>query len=248
MYNVPKFLRRDGNALLFDGDGEFIFYVPEVNFGGKSAIVDGSHVRLLGVLNYEILNKSGGSSGLKTFSWPTIFLCKPYAIEKRKGLKLVKTNDAKDYRILRFKNGDEVVTNVHTPQIIDNVEEMFRLFLITGNIPTTISYLDLYEYFDRNMNLNGSDYGLNDQLWGAVISETCRDPEDISRPYRLSKAFARGDMNSYIPVSIKTIPKYISPYVAITSENIDESIISSVLLSDNPKGHKYSPLERVLTM
>ena len=43
-------------------------------------------------------------------------------------------------------------------------------------------------------------------------------------------------------VSIKALPKFISPYVAITSENADESIANAIM---NKTGVE-SPLEKVM--
>jgi len=31
-YNVPSFLKKDGDSLIFNKPGEFIFYVPEIYF------------------------------------------------------------------------------------------------------------------------------------------------------------------------------------------------------------------------
>jgi hypothetical protein len=42
------------------------------------------------------------------------------------------------------------------------------------------------------------------------------------------------------------VPKYISPYTAITSENWDEAIRAAVLI-DDPENTPESPLEKVLT-
>lgn len=244
--DCPKFLRREGNAVLFDIDGgEFLFYVPEVEFGTRSAEIYGSYVKLLGILNYIIIDKNGKEGELKTFKWPTLFSTKPSSIEKVKNLKLNKTMRPADYRILHYKYGDEVISSVFTPQETDNAEELFRLFLVTGKIPTTIPYDTLWEYYDKNMNLNGADYGLHDQLFGIITSECARSSKDVSIPFRLS---GETDMCNYTPISIKESAKYVSPYAALTSENWDESLVSAVLLSDDPKGKKYSPLEKVLSM
>ena len=77
-----------------------------------------------------------------------------------------------------------------------------------------------------------------------------RYPQDVSKPFRLSKAI-NNKMTGYTPISIKEASKYISPFVSLTSENMDESIMSAVLLTEEEKSgkqHKESPLERVLTM
>ena len=55
------------------------------------------------------------------------------------------------------------------------------------------------------------------------------------------------DMNKYKPINIKMVPKYISPYTAITSENWDESVRAAVLMKDKEDA-PVSPLEKVVTM
>ena len=44
------------------------------------------------------------------------------------------------------------------------------------------------------------------------------------------------------------IPKYISPYQAITSENFDEALRAAVLLKDEVDSTPISPLEKIVTM
>lgn len=236
---IPKFLKRKDDALLFSGDGTFVFYVPEQFFDSKNAIIVGEFVNLLGVLNYTIEDKNGKNSGLHTFNFPSVFLTKPSTIEKVKEVKLTKTNDVQDYRLLKYKDGDMIVVSTKVPQDIANVEDFYQLFLVTGNIPTTIPYDKLHEYFIESIKLNGSSYGVCMQLFGIVLSEICRSPKDEAIPFRLS---GEKDMTNYKPTSIKNIPKLISPYSSITSENWDEAVVNAII-NKNTKG---SPMEKIL--
>lgn len=239
---IPSFLKQKGDALVFALDGEFVYYVAEEFFDTGIAEVSGSYVSLIGVCDYAIISTSGKSSEVKPFRFPTVFLCKPYDIEKVKNIKIGKSKKEKDYRILHFKEGDEVVSQVKVPKIVDNAEDFYRLFVITGRIPTTIRYDVGHEYFIENGELNDISYGLNMQLFGIIWSELCRDPDDLSRPFCLT---SMKDMNGYEPVSIKATPNYVSPYVALSSEQLDESIRSAILIDD--KDIKYSPLEKIVT-
>ena len=45
-FNVPSFLRKEGDSLIFDKPGEFIFYVPEVYFDRGDALIVGEMVRI----------------------------------------------------------------------------------------------------------------------------------------------------------------------------------------------------------
>jgi hypothetical protein len=206
-YNVPPFLKRDGEALIFNTDGELIFYVPEYYFESKNASIVGEYVNILGVLDYAIFNASGKSSGLKPFRFPTMFMCKPSEIVKMKDIKLTKYTESQDYRFLKFRKGDEVVTSVKVPQDADNIELLMQLFT-SVHIPTTIAY------------------GMTTQQFGFLVSEICRDPKDLSKPFRLSKS---SDMYGYKCINIRQVPKFVSPYTAVTSENWDEAMVSAVL-------------------
>ena len=219
---IPSFLTLKDESLIFNKDNaEFQFYVPENFFDetSKNAIaeINGQYVSMIGLCDWAIVDSKGVRSEVKPFCFPTMILCKPSSIEKVKNLKL-DNSESKDYRILHFKKGDEVISQTRVPQIMDNVELFYKLFVITARIPKTIPYDKLWQIFFQNMELNGSSYGLNAQLFGIVTSELCRDPKDISRPFRYTNM---KDMHDYKPISINLVPNYVSPYTSIVSENFD---------------------------
>lgn len=256
-YNVPKFLKRDGDSLLFNENGQFVFYVPEIYFDRGDAQIKGEYINLLGILDYTIFNEDGSNIGLKRFYFPTVFLCKPSRIEKSKKLHLKKAlqpkilhnaavenfdseNDvhAMDYRLLIFEKGDAVVVSTKVPQNIANVEDFYRIFL-TGKLPTTIPYDKLQDYFIESMSLNGSSYGMSLQMFGIVVSEMCRSAKDPSIAFRHTKF---RDQRSYSTISIKDLPKYISPSSSISSENWDLGVLGAIM---NPSDTN-SPMEKLL--
>lgn len=238
MANVPSFLKREGDSLLFNQDGQFVFYVPEIYFERKDAEIKGEYINLLGILDYEIYNKDGSKSGVKRFNFPTVFLCKPSRTEKSKKMKLKESTEEQDYRLLIFEKGDAVVVSVKVPQNIANVEDFYKIFL-TGKLPTTIPYDKLQNYFVDAMELNGSSYGMSLQMFGIVISEMCRSPKDESTAFRHTKFT---DQTSYKAISIKDLPKYISPYSSISSENWDLGVVGAIM---NPTD-TGSPMEKLL--
>lgn len=237
-YGVPSFLKRDGDALLFNEEGQFTFYVPEIYFDRGDAEIKGEYVNLLGILDYTIFKPDGSNIGLKRFNFPTVFLAKPSRIEKIKNVQLRDVVDKQDYRLLIFEKGDAVVVSVKVPQNIENVEDFYKIFL-TGKLPTTIPYDKLQNYFVDSIELNGSSYGMSLQMFGIIVGEMCRDPKDPARAFRHTKI---KDMMEYKAISIKDLPKYISPNSSISSENWDYGVIGAIMNPSNVN----SPLEKLI--
>ena len=239
-YDVPKFLRRDGDSLLFDQEGEFVFYVPEIYFdaGRKDAVINGEYVNLLGILDYAIFSPTGYSSGPKRFFFPTVFLTRPSRIEKQKNVKLKPGVDPQDYRLLIYNKDDPVVVSTKVPQDIANVESFYRIFLY-GKLPVTIPYDKMQDYFTESIALNGSSYSITLQMFGFVIGEICRSKTNLNIPFRLTDFT---DLTSYKPLGIRDVPKYISPNSSIGSENWDNAVVGAIM-HPNDVG---SPMEKII--
>lgn len=244
---MGKFYKEVKDSVICDlPEGQEIrYFIPESYFGCKAAVIIGEFVRLMGIFNYAIYDiKTDKPVGkLRTFKFPSTFLAQPYKIDKVKDIRLTKTSGSQDYRLLKFKKGDKLVVNTNIPENIENVEDLFKLFIITGKIPANIDYRTLWQYPIESIEISGNSFGINYQFFGVMMSELCRDPKDISKPFRLSSAKKNGEWTNYQSISVKEIPRYVSPYVNITSENFDDSIVAASMM-DNAK---YSPLERVLT-
>ena len=249
-YRVPPFLKRDGEALLYNREGQLIYAVPEEYFTARVAEEYGSYYVLIGMFNYMQVNKNGTKVGkTKPFDFPTKFMCKPSSMEQKvSGVELNKKfggfEDEVLYRLLIFNKGDEVVHSVFVPEAIENVEDFFRLLFMVARLSNTIPYDKVHEYIKENMNLSGSDYGVNAQMYGIIISEIFRDKDDTSIPFRNGKNIDN-DMKAYKTISMTKTPNYIAPYVSITSQYWDESLMSAVLLSQKGED-KGSPLEKIM--
>ena len=236
---IPSWLKKDGESVLYNGDGYFAFFVPERYFDGKNsakAIIYGEYVNLFGVLDYQLFTNTGKANGpVRCFKFPTVFLTKPTSIEKARNIKLAEWSNAQDYRVLKYEKNAQIIVSTKVPQDLQNVEFFYSLFL-RGNLPTTIPYEELYTYLTENIELAGESYGLTNQILGVVVSEMARDPNN------LEKAFRNSNAKHYTAINIKDIPKFISPYSAITSENWDEAVVNAI----ENKSTRDIPMEKIL--
>ena len=228
--------KTNDNKLLYIGNGELVYYIPEKYFDINIAVVNGAYIDCMGIFSYAVFNNAGKLQRFSRFKYPTMIKCKPSEITKEKGYLLQGTSEPKDYRILHFKEGDELVCNLFTAQNIVNVEKFMGL-LMRANLPDDIPYEELHDYINMNAQLNGFSYGVTSQLIGVIVSEICRDSKDLSKPYRNTNMD-----NQYKAIPMTKIPKYISPYTAVTSENADEAVAAAMTLKSNTE----SPLEKVM--
>ena len=58
MSDIPKFLKRDKLSLLYNEEGEMIFYIPEFYFERQFVIVEGDRFSLIGLFNYARFDKN----------------------------------------------------------------------------------------------------------------------------------------------------------------------------------------------
>lgn len=242
---IPEFVKEKDEAVYFVGDGEFLLFIPEIYFERNIAITEGEFIETLGICNYSVIKKgeTNITKNLRTFYFPSKFVTKPGKVDKVKNFSITKDYTA-DYRILHYENNgvDHIIESTSVPQEIDNVDDFFRLFVETANTPNTINYYDIYKYYIDSMAVNGYSYNLTIGAFGALISELYRDPHDINKPFRLGSAIDK-DPYSYKAVSIKQVPKLVSPFSSLTSENFNEAVVGAIMNKNNTP----SPLEKVFT-
>lgn len=243
MAGLPPFLKRQNDyQIIFCGKGELVFYVPEKYFETDKAVVMGEDVELLGIFDYALFDDNGKpTSKLKPFKLPSALITRPYAIDKIKDVKLTENTDKGDYRLLKYKNGDKVIVSTKIAQDITNVEVFYNMF-IGGMLPNTIPYQDIWKYVLENGYINGLDTGITTQLLGVAYSELCRDPKDPYTPFRLTDM---KDPTAYRFMKIQKVPKYISPYASITSENWGEAIVHGIT-DTQEKRIKSTPMEKIM--
>lgn len=236
-----SFFKTVDSKVLFNQDGELIYFIPEKYFDLNVAFPIGEVIELMGMFTYGLYDSKGKQIKLGRFKAPTMFQCKPSSITKESNFHLTGTKTPAAYRFLHFKKDDELICNVNIPKDITNVEKFVNL-MNSAHLPEDIPYNEIHEYIIKNAELNKFDYKVSNQIIGIVISELYRSSRDLTKPFRLAVNQDKPNYLDYTAVSIKKIPKYTSAYTAITSENADEAIAAAL----TTKGNTESPLEKVV--
>lgn len=236
--NIPAYMKVDGNKLIFNGEGEITYYVPEKYFDLSIASFIGDVIEVMGMFPYTYKPKPDSETIFKPFKYPTMIKCRPSSTDKLTKFIVDGAKTPADYRLLHFLKGDELLCQIAVAQDIDNVDKLVNLFK-GGNFPSYIPYNEIHEYLIDNAILNGFSYKVSNQIIGLVVSEIYRDAADPAKPFRYSNM---EDLTAYRSVNINMVPKFTSAYTAITSENPDEAIAAAVINT----GHGKSPLEDIM--
>ena len=145
---MANFFARKDNAIIFTGDGELLYYVPEEYFSLKAAVPKGEYIDVIGIFTYALFDKNGKQLLLKRFKCPKMITCKPFEITKDSNFHLEGTKSPAAYRILRFHKGDELISSVFVTQGMDDVEKTLNL-LITAHWPDNIPYDEVQDYLKK---------------------------------------------------------------------------------------------------
>ena len=235
---MASFFKTVNDKVIFSGEGELIYYVPEKYFDIKAAETVGERINVIGMFTYAVFDKSGKRVLIKPFNCPTMIECIPNSVSKESNYLLEGTKESKAYRLLHFKNGDELICSTKVPVDIAVLEKFVDIFK-GGNLPENIPYDKIQDYVLKNAELCKFDYKVSAQVIGMIISEIYRYDKDLTKPFRIANT---DDMLAYKAISVDKVPKYTSAFTAITSDNADEAIAAAM----TTKGHGDSPLEKIV--
>lgn len=247
---LPNFLSvgENGESLIFNQENStFVFYIPKDFFNNTTknpiAQIEGEYVTSIGVMNWTIIDEKGKRGPIKLFNYPTMIMCKPYEIEDIKDVSLC-NEEPTDYKMLKFKKGDEIISQTRVPVLVDNVELFFTMLFMTAKMPKSISYDKIWKLFLKNGELNGVKYKLNIQIINLLISLVYRNSANTAELFRNTDMRS---MVNYKMMSLKQVPKFISPYSSIVSEGFDQAFMAASLMKDLPEDEiPDSPLEKVI--
>lgn len=244
--SISNYLKKSGDVYVFTGE-ELHVYVPEDYFDKKLAVDYSSYLSVFGLLNCQVIKGGKHLGGLETLNLPTMINLYPTDIEPQ-NLSLVKGKDDKErYQVAKFYNGDKF-TDVNIQQDSTNVE-VFLKILTGGKVLDTIPYDKLLQVWERNLSLNGVKLGVPSTVLEIIIREIYRDPDKPE--YTFSKKLnlnPKTSMLDYRGANIREICARNSTFAALTFEDMDQMVTSSLNNSSYQKSQTESPIEKIIKM
>lgn len=241
--------------LYFKSDGQFIyleashaeFYIPKYYFENSSnfAIDLGNIVKSIGVFDVGFF-ENGTLKEMKVFNVPTWIDLFVNNAEDR-DVQLPGDSEITPCKVLIYDKGHKV-TNSGIIEDSSNAEAYLN-FVTKGKVPAIVPYEKSLRIWRKNQELNSVNLGVPSVIEELILSVAYRDKNNPSQKF--SHVIGK-DLNvsqyDYIMNNIRQICQYTSTFTALTFEDQDAMITTSLNRTRNHGEEAYSPIEDLLKL
>lgn len=238
MAGVSKYFKKVDTRIVFVGD-ELEIYVPQSYFESGLAEAIGDRFSIFGILSVRC--KNGGKYEKATLNIPTynnFYPPQTYNDVDANGEKVL---------VMKFFKNDAVMDKA-TRSDMEN-SQLFLKMICGGKLPSTIPYSKLLEVWDTNLSANNMNYQVSSTIKEIILAEMNRTKGKPEQKYSVVMGKnPSADPYGYEPTSINKVCSMSSTFSAITFENMDEMIITSVNMRRYGKQEKDTPLEKIIKM
>jgi hypothetical protein len=228
--------------------GEII--IPQSYIEHHIAEIIGQEIEIFGlfdILVWDTFEIEKYKPTVYHFKFPSKIRTSPSEIENKKF-----PGESENSIILKYTDGDVFIVSTAV-QKDPNVARQMIDIIFNGYMPSTISYSDIYDFWTKVNDFNGVKINASEAVLELVISELCRDPNDLSQEFRkaIQKQYksnpgSKIDLKSRKMVNIRDIPKYSSTFASLTSGNPSQGITSSIARRRTGKPDKETPVETAI--
>lgn len=220
-------------------------YIPADFFDSGLAQNMGSSITTLGLLNARVFSDPNNPGELEILNLPTKIVLYPSDMETKK-LKLSNDLPEESYLVCKFYK-DMPFMRKELVKASDNAELFFNL-LIRGKLPRNIPYEKVLTVWRKNLELNGVDFKVPSSILELIIREVYRDPK-TGEPYGKSRGnIPKSQWGPYITANMRNICAKNSTFAAITFEDFDAMVTTSLNRKKQGKNQNISPIEKIIKM
>lgn len=238
MASMSTYFKTIDNKIVFTGD-ELDILVPQSYIDSNLAEPIGDKFNVFGILN--TVCKNGKNTEKRTLNIPTFNIFYPtdtYADTDEYGEKVI---------VMKFFKND-IVMDSSTRAAMEN-SQLFLYMICGGRLPRTIPYSKLLSVWDSNLAANNMSYQVASSIKEIILAEMNRtDGKPEQKFSMVSGKDPKYNQFGYIPTSINKVCSMSSTFSALTFENMDEMIITSVNKKRYNKEEKPTPLEKIIKM
>lgn len=237
--------KSDGNHIILNTD-YCEFYIPLYYFDSTKRFAEDfrDYISVLGIFNVGIF-ENGKFSKLSTFNIPTFIELKVYDSEER--IVSLAGDEEVPCKVCKYYKGN-IICNSTLIEDSSNVE-LFLNMIISGSLPKTIPYNKALDIWRKNLELNKVSFGVSSTVLELLLSVMYRNKDKPEEKF--SKKIGKDSSVSeydYQMVNIRQVCQYASTFTAVTFEDIDSMLTTSLNRTREKKKETESPIEKVIKM
>lgn len=243
---LSNFLKDDGENIIFTGHYMEI-YVPETYFATKLAEIDGSLIKVFGLLECAVFDNKDKKLLQETLNLPTtiVLYFNDMYTAKLNLYPKIENVEPVTYRVLKFYKNNTIMSNV-IQKDSTNVE-LFVNLMCAGKIKG-IPYNKILTLWQKNLELNDVNLGVPSSVLEIIISEIYRNAKNPNEKFSKYSQKNPKDVYNYRASNIREICSRNSTFSALTFEDFDMMLTASLNMTKYDKKQVDSPIEQVIKM
>lgn len=238
----------------FRSDGKYIyldceyaeFYIPLSYFDATTnlAINNGKIISVIGIFNVGIF-EGGKLKEYKVFNVPTWVQIENTDSEIRQ----IDLPNEKDIpcRIMKFHKGNKIMASTVIKD--SSNAQLFLKMITSGKVPPSIPYSKVLSIWRENQKLSGVNLGVESIIQEVILATAYRDPNNLEKPFAtLIGQDKPVSEYAYKMLSIRQICQYSATFTAMTFEDFDSMVTTSLNRTRSGKEEIYTPVEQIIHM
>lgn len=241
-----QYFKSDGNYIYLEAPA-IEFYIPKYYFDPANKFAESLRdtVRTLGVFDVGIFD-NGKLIEMRVLNLPTWVDLFVYDSDERT-MKLPNEEENTVCVVLKYIKGEKIMAS-SIVQDSSNVESYVN-FTLKGKVPTIVPYEKSLQIWKKNQLMNNASLGVPDVMQELILSVSYRYKKDPGKKF--SHVIGKNPTISqydYVMNNIRQICQYTSTFTALTFEDIDSMITTSLNRTRNKGEEAYSPIESLIKM
>jgi len=244
MSTMLKVFSNIENQLILN-TGYLTIYLPKYYFEDNLAEIISGNIQTIGIFDFSHKkDKESKDEVFYNLLLPVNLLLKFSLYEEN--ILSIRGREPEKYIILGVNAGDIFIDNLNIIQDVDNFKNFLKL-LNNAKLPHDIDYDNLFQVYLDALNINGVNLGVPSILLETSLSELVRNPKDISKPFRFIAGSEKNyNKTDYKLTSLKSLASINSTFTALSFEDMNQSIISSIRKNRENIKENISPVEQII--
>ena len=241
----------------FKSDNHFIylnypyceFYIPLSYFEGGAGFAEdlGQTIRTMGIFNVGFF-ENGKLTEMKIMNLPTWIEIFVYDTETRVVQMPGESKNGVNCKVIKYFEGSKVMDS----SVIEDSSnaELYLKFITQGKIPHSVPYNKTLTMWKKNQSMNGINLGVPAVIEELILSASYRDAKNPTQKFArvIGKDPEHVSQYDYTMASIRQICQYTSTFTAITFEDLDSMVTTSLNRERENIPETESPIEKIIKM